>query len=762
MAPVNYNAIMLIGGLSLLVVTFASAQVTGEIRGVVLDASGGEPLARVQVELINTPHRAVTDTQGRFSIAGLPAGDYDLNVATVGYRLLKRSLRLAEGEHQEMEVILTPDNLRHTDSVEVKAGPFELPRQDSPSEMTLSGVEAKNLASVLADDPLRAVQSLPGVSSNDDFDSRFSLRGADYYRIGLYLDDVLLHAPFHTVAQESASGAITAFNGDMLDSLSLHSGVFPARYGDRTAGILDAGTREGSRLSPSLRVTASASNAGVLAEGPLGKGRRGSWMAGARKSYLQYIIRRTAPDAGMAFGLNDAQGKLDYDFTRAHHLSLSVVEGLSDLDRTSAIAKLGVNSLMLSNYHLSLANLGWRYAPGSRLMLTNRLAYMREKFNNRNRDRLDLAAGHYGEWVWQASATWIWRESNTFDAGWSIRRIRDGGFWNRYRFNPFAAQSLEDASGNALRLGGYAEQTFNLAGGKLHVSVGARWDHQDVDGVQALSPHAAIAVAAGPGTQFRLGWSQNVQYPELRLLLAKAGSRSLLPERATHFLFSVEQRLGEKARLRAEFYEREDRDLTARPFYEPRLINGVVFNPPLNAPIRNSVRGYSRGFEVFLQKRTANRLSGWVSYSYGRARLRDGEARISYFADEDQRHTVNIFGSWRVRPTVNLSLKGLYGGGYPLPGFFRLQGGLYYLAESRNAVRLDAYSRIDARINKAYVFDRWKLTLYGEVVNLLNRSNYRFDAFSGYNAKTGRASVTLDRMFPIIPSIGVVLEFERR
>jgi hypothetical protein len=63
-----------------------------------------------------------------------------------------------------MEVILTPDNLRHTDSVEVKAGPFELPRQNSPSEMTLSGVEAKNLASVLADDPLRAAQSLPGVS----------------------------------------------------------------------------------------------------------------------------------------------------------------------------------------------------------------------------------------------------------------------------------------------------------------------------------------------------------------------------------------------------------------------------------------------------------------------------------------------------------------------------------------------------------------------------------------------------------------------
>jgi hypothetical protein len=117
---------------------------------------------------------------------------------------------------------------------------------------------------------------------------------------------------------------------------------------------------------------------------------------------------------------------------------------------------------------------------------------------------------------------------------------------------------------------------------------------------------------------------------------------------------------------------------------------------------------------------------------------RDGEAHL-HFADGSAVHRQH-FRSWRLRPTVNLSLKGLYGSGYPLPGFFRLQGGLYYLAESRNAVRLDAYSRIDARINKAYVFDRWKLTLYGEVINLLNRSNYRFDSFGG-TTPTGRASV---------------------
>ena len=109
-----------------------------------------------------------------------PPGDYVLHVSTVDYRLLKKRFALAGGEVKQFEVILSPDAFRHSETIEVSAGPFELARQDSPSELTLEGNEAKNLAGVLADDPLRAVQGMPGVASNDDFNSYFSVRGAGY------------------------------------------------------------------------------------------------------------------------------------------------------------------------------------------------------------------------------------------------------------------------------------------------------------------------------------------------------------------------------------------------------------------------------------------------------------------------------------------------------------------------------------------------------------------------------------------------------
>ncbi|MEK7407575.1 MAG: TonB-dependent receptor [Acidobacteriota bacterium] len=736
------------------------AQEPGQIRGLVVDAQSGEPLARVRVQLAATSSQATTDAKGNFALGGLQAGDYTLVVSTVGYRLLKKSFTLAAGETKEFEVILSPDTFRHTDSVEVRASPFETARADSPSELTLEGNEAKNLASVLADDPLRAVQGMPGVSSNDDFESRFSLRGAAYNRIGLQLDDVLLHTPFHTLQGEAASGSLTAFNGDMVDSIALYSGAFPVRYGDRTAGVLDVHTREGSRTQRSVRLTASASNAGVMAEGPLGRGRRGSWLAAARKSYFQYVIRRTErTEPTLAFGFSDVQGRVSYDLGARHNVSLGVIEGMSDLHRTRSRPRLGINSPMLAGYHYTLANLGWRYTPHARFLVTSRAAYMRERFENLNRDELALAGGYYGEWVWNTNATWMWRARNGLDFGWSLRRPRADGYFNRYQAQPFAVRRLDEYRGHGRRAGAYAQQSWSAAGGRVQLAAGIRWDHLSANSGAAALPQVSVAFLPRPATRIHLGWGQYAQFPGFEWLFSRLGGLCLLPERAIHYVAALEQRLGERSRMRVEFYDREDRDLLFRPLWDARLAGTRILPNRLDAPVHNSSRGYARGFEALFQRRTANRLTGWVSYALGYSRVRDGEARAAFPSDYDQRHTVNIYLGYRVRPSVNLSTRWVYGSGFPIPGFLRREGANYFLAAERNRLRLEAYHRADVRINKAWTFDRGKLTLYGEVVNLFNHGNYRFDSFNGYNARTGQAFITLDRMFPVLPSAGVAVEF---
>lgn len=83
--------------------------------------------------------------------------------------------------------------------------------------MTGASPDIQNLRGVLTDDPLRAVQVLPGVATGDDLPSEFTVRGSNFSHMHLTLDGFttpyLLHA-FRAVEGESSSGSVAMINSD--------------------------------------------------------------------------------------------------------------------------------------------------------------------------------------------------------------------------------------------------------------------------------------------------------------------------------------------------------------------------------------------------------------------------------------------------------------------------------------------------------------------------------------------------------------------
>ena len=728
----------------------AGLQQGREIRGTVRDARTGEPMAIVTVELVGSGQETLTSAAGQFSLGVLNPGAYTIKASTVGYRLLQARFEVSGMGAHGLDLALSPDTFQRIERIEVRADPFDLAQQRSATEFAIDGSEAKNLAGVLADDPLRAVQSLPGVSANDDFDSRFSIHGAPYERVGLYLDGVLLHTPFHTVQGEGPSGSLTVFNGDMVDNMVLQSEAYAARYEDRTAGVLDVHTRDGSRTQTAFRVTAGAPDAGVLAEGPLGGSHRGSWLLTFRKSYLQYLVHASADQSAVAFGFTDFQGQVSYDLSRTQNVKLKVIEGTSDLDRSAHRDQLALNSSMKAGYGFTLAEAEWQYAPAQTFVVRTQGAFVRERYDDLNRQSQALGEGFYGEWMAKTTATWSESRNAQLEFGASARRIRGDGFAD-YFYDPFRRERVGSHHGTQRLNGGYAQQSWSVLGQRLFLSAGMRWD-----GV--ASPQGSVALRPWKSGRLQFAWGEYAQFPDVKDVFSAYGSRALRPERSTHWAVSLEQRLGTLARFRVQAYERADRDLLFRPFLEARLVNNQIVGDNFAAPLTNSLRGRARGIEFFVQRRTANRWNGWVSYSLGYADMRDGLTGIRFPSDQDQRHTMNAYAGYRIRPTVNLSTKWTYGSGFPVPGFFAKSVDSYVLAPARNGARLDPYQRTDVRINKSKTFDRWKMTVYAEVVNLFNRPNYRFDSYNGYDA-SGRASLSFLKTFPVLPSAGVMAEF---
>src|SRR5262249_20517320 len=129
-------------------------------------------------------------------------------------------------------------------------------------------------------------------------------------------------------------------------------------------------------------------------------------------------------------------------------------------------------------------------------------------------------------------------------------------------------------------------------------------------------------------------------------------------------------------------------------------VRGVLL-PQLGPYLHNSLVGRSRGIDIMLQRRSANRLSGWVSYSYGSSAYTDPVSQLSFWGDFDQRHTINAYGSYRISKTINLSGKYRFGTNFPVPGFYATDGKNLFFSELRNQIRLNDYSRLDLRLSKA-------------------------------------------------------------
>jgi hypothetical protein len=754
----------------LLLVAAVAAQ-AAEIKGKVTNAVGGEALGRVEVVVLENKASSVTSISGEFEIPNLPAGTYTLRLNAVGYRMLTIPFTLAAAaDVKEFSITMVPDNFQRTDKVEVHGDAFQLEDSPATTEMNLTSSEIRETSTVFADDPFRAVQTLPGVSAegNNEFFAEFSVMGAPFSSVSIYIDDVLVENPFHEIGNFSTGASLGVLTSEVVEEMKLMPAAYPERYGDADGAALDIHTREGSRSTPLFRISAGMAASEILGEGTLGSERKGSWLLSARKSYINYLIRGRVQNAADA-GFEDADLKLNYDVTAKQNVSLFATDGHTNMAMNDAPALTNIEYAN-GNSDFTLARMGWRWSLSPRLLFDARGAYLREPdqlFNNTN---VLLTKSDHREWVGGAGFSWAWAPDHVFQAGWTQRPVRD----SQYQTNFTSSGELQFVSTAAtgLRQSGYLQQSSSLWQRRIHLLGSVRWDSLSGYAFHPLSPQISLAVQATRSTQFELGAGLYQQFSAPFEEIDLCSPLGFMPEKSDHITAAIEQRMGENTRIRLQTFDRQDSIALG-------LIQGFS-GPPISppcpsfAPLPNSIyqRDYSRGAQLILQRRSSNRLSGWLGYTFARARERQYEVATPvspghiffdtpyYPTLDDQRHTLNLFGTYRLRPSLSLSGKFLYGSGFPVPsGSYILVGNGQYAAIGVNQTRLGDYARMDLRADKDWAFPHWKLTLNVEVLNATNHYNPRYFYESGINVQTGQTQVKTLQGLPVTPTAGLVFQF---
>jgi outer membrane cobalamin receptor len=589
---------------------------------------------------------------------------------------------------------------------------------------------------------------LPGVVGNDDFKSDFALRGAGFKRVGFFIDGLALpESPTHTIAGDENAGQLSILNADTVGSVALLSGAYPSKYGDNTAGLLQIETRDGNRVKPAGRIAASLLSSSALFDGPLAN-KRGAWLVTARKSYLQYVLDRLTEDEddpGFAIDFTDAQGKVVYDLTAHHQIGLTAILSRSDFDPSDSRRNDGPNEIVKSDSRNAVIYAHWNYNDRSTLVVQTRLFGLGGVFGNQNPAGRRLEDGRIVHWGVRHDISLVAHPDHRIEGGVYLRALRGRGFEGRFTSTtPSQFVTLTSFNRRSSQQGYYLQDTWSSRRFQLALTGGVRIDHTELTGETVVTPRAALSFAPLEKTRIRFGWGQYSDFPDFGALFAVRGNPNLRAERSTHYNASIEQFISDKTRVVVEVYDREDKNLLFS-LNENLIRNGRLAT--ISFPFRNSLRGYARGLELSLQRRSANRLTGWLAYSYSKTRLRDSVTGLSFVSDFDQRHTISTYAGYRLTNTFNLSAQWRYGSGLPVVGFFREENGRVVFGSERNSLRLPVYSRLDLRLNKAFYFKRSKLTLSGELLNVLGRENVR---------QNGRGQ---EKLLPFLPSVGVAFEF---
>src|SRR3954469_15930080 len=736
--------------------TAVSAQQPGIISGRVIDGRTGAGLDKVLVLIENGGPSTQTDATGAFRIAPVTAGSHKLFVSVVGYILVRKIVQVPAGGAIEVTIPLSEGTGTYTETVTVAADPFRRADPGVAAQQVLGSADIQNLRGVLADDPLRAVQVLPGVSAADDLRSEFSVRGSPFTHLNMTVEGFSTPYLLHTVRaveDQSSSGSVAMINSDILQDVTLLNGGYAEPYGDRTGAEVDFRLREGSRERRQARVAVSGTSASVVGEGPLGGSKRGSWLVSARQSYLQLLVERVFDESdGFNFGFSDTQGKLVFDLSSSQRVEFTVLAGHSKLEERRE--DLDSQDLFTGRNGSVIGIGSWRLTR-RRGVFTARVLSSFNEFSNRTLDDVKLDDGHDKEVAGRLEGSVALARHVQAESGIEADVVDEMRFRQRFNGALGRYRTINDFHGRATRSGGYTQ--LRVSAGPVTLIPGGRVDHWTLTDETTASPWVQAEWQLPHSMFIRGGTGVYRQFPDFEQVIGSFGLPGGGAQRADQYDLGFEQRIGASLRWQVTIFDREESGFFRRPLAETRLVNGRVVRGVTTARYENAVEGFARGVELLVQRRST-RVSGWLAYSYGRTHRTDDQTHESYWSDLDQRHAINLYLSFRVSDRTNVSAKIRSGTNVPAPGYYTQQGNDYLVSSARNTLRLPTYSRVDLRANRTFNWSRKRLTLFAEVINLLNRDNVRFNPPS-VNSSTGRVSNLFESLIPIIPSAGILVEF---
>ncbi len=301
-----WKTVLLLG--ILLIGLQGAAQERSGLAGRITDQQDN-PLASVNILVPGTPTGTTSDEGGNYMLE-LPA-ERRLTVlfSMLGYESREVYITLNPGEIRELNIILavTVEELRE---VQVTG---ERERTENFIQLDLKDLE---MLPTVSGDIETALKTLPGVASNTELSSQYSVRGGNYDENLVYVNEIEIYRPF--LVRSGQQEGLSFINSDMVASLQFSAGGFDATYGDKMSSVLDITYREPQTFGGNI--SASLLGGSIHLEG-ISKNNRFTHATGVRYKSTRYLLNSFDTEGDYNPVFTDFQTFLTYDLSTRWEIS---------------------------------------------------------------------------------------------------------------------------------------------------------------------------------------------------------------------------------------------------------------------------------------------------------------------------------------------------------------------------------------------------------------------------------------------------------
>lgn len=773
-------------GLIFLLSFTVNAQHRINVSGFVKDRDSGERLIGANITETGTPNGTITEYNGYFNL--VVRDNPSLRVSFIGYE--DQVLNLNAGNDTIIDVALSR-NVEQLSEVTISAE-----RKQNVNISTLDYAQMTQTPSLGGKpDVIKALQLLPGISSQKEGSSLMIVRGGDPGQ-NLYLFD---NVPIIYV--NHLGGFMSVFNPEIINNIDVYKGGFPSRYGGKLSSVMDITQREGDYSTYKGSFSAGITDLSFNFEGPAGF-KNSSFIVGARKTLfdpLMALIQLSPVAEGdyiLVYGFHDFNGKFSWKPDQKKSLSLNFYQGDDYLNYWSLkgekyrMGDIWGNWLVSAKYNTILST---RLFSSTSLSFTRYRLREFMKYNLPNQDAATTIKESYKSSVRDLS----FRSGMKFTA--SERWLAEFGIQSTFMsMNPnetyLSAQAVQQTKPvNSFETAIYADNKF-IVKDKWSITPGFRINNHLTRGFSDLSfePRLNADMQLSKNHSLSISYMKVSQYSHLIFTTGSImnnevwipAGKNIPPAKSDQATAGWNGSfMNGKFTSGLSFYYKDMYNLTT---YKDGYTS-MTGDENWITKVETGGKGRSMGMEFLIRKNSGN-WTGFISYVRSKTtrQFLNINSGKQYLFDYNRPNNLSVNLNRKIKNNLNLNLVWIYQSGLPfteaigrqyMPSVSNdFQGNDFFyeglIYGERNGARMRDYHRLDvgltwSRYNRRNNKVDWNFSIY----NLYNRHNPVFYYYNSnksldfinpqWNHDFRPLSLYQLSLFPVMPSISCKVYFDR-